>query len=177
MKIEGEFIESLYAALPEETKHYLDIAIEKVVEAKKKGGKIVVVTGSGPNIHEGVTTLIAEFINKGLIDGVTTSSAVVSHEMGGVLDKVKRINIHDVGEEFLDFDKMPRGDIFELTELTDAQWADLKKEMIIDDALVQRCNEKEGTVIIKAAANMAYPMGLRNETFAASIMEIARKNK
>ena len=45
--------------------------------------------------------------------------------------------------------------------------------MIIDDALVQRCNEKEGTVIIKAAANMAYPMGLRNETFAASIMEIA----
>ena len=173
MNVDGKFIESLYEALPEETKHYLDIAIEKVVEAKKKGGKIVVVTGSGPNIHEGVTTLIAEFINKGLIDGVTTSSAVVSHEMGGVLDKVKRINIHDVGEEFLDFDKMPRGDIFELTELTDAQWADLKKEMIIDDALVQRCNEKEGTVIIKAAANMAYPMGLRNETFAASIMEIA----
>ena len=173
MKIEKEFIEGLYEALPEETRHYLDIAIEKIVEAKRKGGKVVVVTGSGPNIHEGVTTLIAEFINKGLIDGVTTSSAVVSHEMGGVLDKVKRINIHDVGEEFLDFDKMPRGDIFELTELTDAQWADLKKEMIIDDALVQRCNEKEGTVIIKAAANMAYPMGLRNETFAASIMEIA----
>jgi len=163
MKIEKGFIEGLYEALPEETRHYLDIAIEKIVEAKKKGGKVVVVTGSGPNIHEGVTTLIAEFINKGLIDGVTTSSAVVSHEMGGVLDKVKRINIHDVGEEFLDFDKMPRGDIFELTELTDAQWADLKKEMIIDDALVH----------IKAAANMAYPMGLRNETFAASIMEIA----
>lgn len=170
---DSNFIENLYTSLPEETRHYLDIAIEKVVEAKRNGGKVVVVTGSGPNIHEGVTTLIAEFINKGLVDGVTTSSAVVSHEMGGVLDKVKRINIHEIGEEFLDFSKMPRGDIFELTELTDAQWDELKKEMIIDDALVKRCNEKEGTVIIKAAGNMAYPMGLRNETLAHTLMEMA----
>lgn len=170
---DSNFIENLYTSLPEETRHYLDIAIEKVVEAKRNGGKVVVVTGSGPNIHEGVTTLIAEFINKGLVDGVTTSSAVVSHEMGGVLDKVKRINIHEIGEEFLDFSKMPRGDIFELTELTDAQWDELKKEMIIDDALVERCNEKEGTVIIKAAGNMAYPMGLRNETLAPTLMEMA----
>lgn len=170
---DSNFIENLYTSLPEETRHYLDIAIEKVVEAKRNGGKVVVVTGSGPNIHEGVTTLIAEFINKGLVDGVTTSSAVVSHEMGGVLDKVKRINIHEIGEEFLDFEKMPRGDIFELTELTDAQWDELKKEMIIDDALVERCNEKEGTVIIKAAGNMAYPMGLRNETLAPTLMEMA----
>lgn len=171
--IDSNFIENLYTNLPEETRHYLDIAIKKVVEAKRNGGKVVVVTGSGPNIHEGVTTLIAEFINKGLVDGVTTSSAVVSHEMGGVLDKVKRINIHEIGEEFLDFEKMPRGDIFELTELTDAQWDELKREMIIDDALVERCNEKEGTVIIKAAGNMAYPMGLRNETLAPVIMEMA----
>lgn len=171
--IDSNFIENLYTNLPEETRHYLDIAIEKVVEAKRNGGKVVVVTGSGPNIHEGVTTLIAEFINKGLVDGVTTSSAVVSHEMGGVLDKVKRINIHEIGEEFLNFSKMPRGDIFELTELTDAQWDELKKEMIIDDALVERCNEKDGTVIIKAAGNMAYPMGLRNETLAPVIMEMA----
>lgn len=171
--IDSNFIENLYTNLPEETRHYLDIAIEKVVEAKRNGGKVVVVTGSGPNIHEGVTTLIAEFINKGLVDGVTTSSAVVSHEMGGVLDKVKRINIHEIGEEFLDFEKMPRGDIFELTELTDAQWDELKREMIIDDALVERCKEKDGTVIIKAAGNMAYPMGLRNETLAPVIMEMA----
>ncbi|MCQ2317674.1 MAG: hypothetical protein MJZ90_01965 [Bacteroidales bacterium] len=170
---DSNFIENLYTSLPEETRHYLDIAIEKVVEAKRNGGKVVVVTGSGPNIHEGVTTLIAEFINKGLVDGVTTSSAVVSHEMGGVLDKVKRINIHEIGEEFLDFSKMPRGDIFELTELTDAQWDELKKEMIVDDALVERCKEKDGAVIIKAAGNMAYPMGLRNETLAPVIMEMA----
>ena len=128
--IDEQFINSLYESLNEDSRHYLDIAIEKIVETKKKGGKVVVVTGSGPNIHEGVTTLIAEFINKGLVDGVTTSSAVVSHEMGGVLDRVKRISIHEIGEEFLDFEKMPRGDVFELTELNDKQWDHLRKEMI-----------------------------------------------
>ena len=172
--IDEQFINSLYESLNEDSRHYLDIAIEKIVETKKKGGKVVVVTGSGPNIHEGVTTLIAEFINKGLVDGVTTSSAVVSHEMGGVLDKVKRISIHEIGEEFLDFEKMPRGDVFELTELNDEQWDALRKEMIIDEALVKRCKEKDGTVIIKAAGNMAYPIGYRNEDIASEICEIAR---
>ena len=172
--IDEQFINSLYESLNEDSRHYLDIAIEKIVETKKKGGKVVVVTGSGPNIHEGVTTLIAEFINKGLVDGVTTSSAVVSHEMGGVLDKVKRISIHEIGEEFLDFEKMPRGDVFELTELNDKQWDALRKEMIIDEALVERCKEKDGTVIIKAAGNMAYPIGYRNEDIASEICEIAR---
>lgn len=140
--IDEQFINSLYESLNEDSRHYLDIAIEKIVETKKKGGKVVVVTGSGPNIHEGVTTLIAEFINKGLVDGVTTSSAVVSHEMGGVLDKVKRISIHEIGEEFLDFEKMPRGDVFELTELDDKQWDALRKEMIIDEALVRALQRK-----------------------------------
>ena len=172
--IDEQFINSLYESLNEDSRHYLDIAIEKIVETKKKGGKVVVVTGSGPNIHEGVTTLIAEFINKGLVDGVTTSSAVVSHEMGGVLDKVKRISIHEIGEEFLDFEKMPRGDVFELTELNDEQWDHLRKEMIIEEALVNRCKEKDGAVIIKAAGNMAYPMGYRNEDIASEICEIAR---
>ncbi len=52
---------------------------------------MVVVTGSGPNLHEGVTTLIAELIHKGVVDGVVTSSAVVAHEMAGTLDRVKRV--------------------------------------------------------------------------------------
>ena len=38
----------------------------------------LVVVGSGPNLHEGVTTLIAELIRVGVVDGVTTSSAVVA---------------------------------------------------------------------------------------------------
>ena len=60
----------------------LDKAIKQIVDTKKRGGKLMVVTGSGPNIHEGVTTLIAEMIHKGLIDAVSTSSAVITHEMG-----------------------------------------------------------------------------------------------
>ena len=66
-----------------ETLARIDESVQRIVTAKEKGGKVVVVTGSGPNIHEGVTTLIAELMRVGIVDGVTTSSAVVSHEMGG----------------------------------------------------------------------------------------------
>ncbi|MBR1455560.1 MAG: hypothetical protein IJ594_00190 [Oscillospiraceae bacterium] len=172
--IDRAFIETLYRELPAESREFLDKAVAAVTEAKKKGGKVVVATGSGPNIHEGVTTLIAELMDKGVIDGVTTSSAVVSHEMGGVLDRVKRIDADLIGPEFLDMDKMPRGNIFELTELTDEDWAALRREMLVDEALVEKCRACEGKVIIKAAGNMAYPMGLRTETIAGEIGDIAR---
>jgi hypothetical protein len=167
-------IEGYYEQLPDETKVFVDMAVQSIVNAKKKGGKVVVATGSGPNIHEGVTTLIAHLMNKGIIDGVTTSSAVISHEMGGVLDKVKRINADLIGADILDMEKMPRGNIFELTEMTDAQWERLKKEMIIDEQIIRRCKAAEGKVIIKAAGNMAYPMGLRTEKLAGEVMDLAR---
>ena len=168
------FIEELYAELPQDTRVFLDKAVNSVAEVKKKGGKVVVATGSGPNIHEGVTTLIAELMDKGIIDGVTTSSAVVSHEMSGVLDRVKRIDADLIGPSFLDMDKMPRGNIFELTELDEDDWNALRREMIIDDALVEKCRQCQGKVIIKAAGNMAYPMGLRTETIAMEIGDSAR---
>jgi hypothetical protein len=171
--IDNKEIEGYYEQLPHETQKFLDMAVQRIVEAKQKGGKVVVTTGSGPNIHEGVTTLIAHLMDKGIIDGVTTSSAVVAHEMAGVLDRVKRINAELIGGDLLDIEKMPRGNIFELTEMTDEQWEEIKKEMIIDDELVRRCKEADGKVIIKAAGNMAYPMGLRTETLAGVIMDIA----
>ena len=65
-----------------ESAEAIDEAVTRIVAAKRKGGKVIVATGSGPNLHEGVTTLIAELMSKGLIDGVTTSSAVIAHEMG-----------------------------------------------------------------------------------------------
>jgi hypothetical protein len=167
-------VEGYYQQLSEETKKFVDMAVQRIVEAKKNGGKVVVATGSGPNIHEGVTTLIAHLMNKGIIDGVTTSSAVISHEMGGVLDKVKRINADLIGSGILDMEKMPRGNVFELTEMTQAQWDGVRREMIIDDELVRRCKEAEGKVIIKAAGNMAYPMGLRTEMLAGEVLDIAR---
>src|SRR3990172_8517976 len=90
-KLNNKLIDELYNNLPADTKETVDFAVSSIVSAKKRGGKIVVVTGSGPNLHEGVTTLIAELIHKGIVDGVTTSSAVVAHEMAGALEKVKRV--------------------------------------------------------------------------------------
>nr|MBQ6739931.1 deoxyhypusine synthase family protein [Synergistaceae bacterium] len=75
-------LEYFKSQLDENSLKTLAQAVKSIVDVKKRGGKITVVTGSGPNIHEGVTTLIAELIRVGIIDCVTTSSAVISHEMG-----------------------------------------------------------------------------------------------
>ncbi|NOY59466.1 MAG: hypothetical protein GXO75_11150 [Calditrichaeota bacterium] len=170
MKQNRKPIALLHQSLPSETKETLARAVASIVSAKKKGGKVVVVTGSGPNLHEGVTTLIAELIDKGIIDGVTTSSAVIAHEMGGVLDKVKRVDGKKLG---FSLDILPRGDIFEITIMPDALLEELKKEMIIDSDLMQRGLALDGDVIIKAAGNMGYPLGLRTERLARELMSMA----
>ena len=85
-------IRALYEGLARETRERLDAIIETICRVKEKGGKLCVVTGSGPNLHEGVTTLVAELIRKGVVDGVLTSSAVVAHEMAGTLEKVHRVD-------------------------------------------------------------------------------------
>ena len=172
MEINRLLIEQFYSELDERSRASLDEAVDKVVEAKKRGGKVAVVTGSGPNIHEGVTTLVAELINKGVVDGVTTSSAVVNHEMGGVLDRVKMCPAHQFGfpEEM-----MPRGNVFEFTDMTDTQIDALSKEMILDMDLLAKRKDCEGHFVIKAAANMAYPMGLRTEMLADEIHSICRQ--
>lgn len=172
--VNSEAIERYYKDLPLEVSQMLDISVDAIVKAKKAGKKVVVATGSGPNIHEGVTTLIAELIQKGVVDGVLTSSAVVSHEMAGVLDKVKRIDAKLIGADYIDMQKMCRGNIFEMSVLSEKQWKILKKEMILEDDLIQHCENSPGKVIIKAAGNMAYPMGLRTELLAGEIGDIAR---
>jgi hypothetical protein len=50
--------------------------------------------------------------------------------------------------------------------MSEAEVATLRSEMEIDYDLVARCQQLEGTVIIKAAGNMAYPMGIRSERLA-----------
>jgi len=167
-----ELIDSFYEGLDERSKQTLDKAIEKVIEAKKRGGKLAIVTGSGPNIHEGVTTLIAELIDKGIVDGVTTSSAVVNHEMGGTLDRVKMCDASQFG---IDSQFMPRGNVFEFTDLTEEQLDQLSKEMILDHDLLAKRHDAKGHFVIKAAANMAYPMGLRTEMIADEIHSICRQ--
>ncbi len=46
-------LEGFRASLDERSRAAVSSAIEKITEVKKRGGKVMVVTGSGPNIHEG----------------------------------------------------------------------------------------------------------------------------
>jgi hypothetical protein len=165
-------IEQFRSSLDGRSQTTLDTAIQQIVETKKRGGKVMVVTGSGPNIHEGVTTLIAEMIHKGLIDAVSTSSAVVSHEMAGSLDRVRRVSAQALG---MAMDSMPRGDLFEFTLMQEAELDAMEREMVIDRELMRKGDTLPAhSSIIKAAGNMAYPMGLRSELLANEILKLAQ---
>ena len=170
-KINRKYITDLYSKLPNDTRTMLDKIKSCIVDVKSKGGKIVTVIGSGPNIHEGTTTLIADLIHKEIIDGVTTSSAVIAHEMAGTLDKVKRVDGTRIGfsEEYL-----PKGNFFEVTLLPEQYISELKKEMFIDEDIINKALKESGNIIIKAAGNLAYPMGLRTELLAKEILIIAK---
>lgn len=172
MTINRELINEFYEGLDERSRQTLDQAVEKIVATKKRGGRVAVVTGSGPNLHEGVTTLIAELINKGIVDGVTTSSAVINHEMGGVLDRVKMCDATQLG---FDEKYMPRGNVFEFTDMTDEELEELSHEIILDRELLAKRHDAKGHFVIKAAANMAYPMGLRTEKLAEEIHSLCRQ--
>jgi hypothetical protein len=152
---------------------HCDEAMRLIVEAKHRGEKVVAVTGSGPNIHEGVTTQIAELISKGLIDGVITSSAVVSHEMAGTLDRVKRIRLDESDDLPFSVKALPRGGIFEVTVLTPEQRRQMEHEFPDGWDLYDRMFAREGNTVIKAAGNMAWPIGLRTERIAKEIRDAA----
>ena len=173
MVINRSLLNDFYNELDERSRNALDLSISKVVETKKKAGKVVVVTGSGPNLHEGVTILIAELMEKGIIDGVTTSSAVINHEMSGCLDRVKMCDASQLG---LDESRMPRGNVFEFTELSEEHLDILRKEMILDEELLEKGRAAEGRMVIKAAGNMSYPMGLRTEKIAEEILSLSRQS-
>jgi hypothetical protein len=164
-------IQAYYQAIPDDTRTLLDLGLERMIQSKQRGGKIVVITGSGPNLHEGVTTLIAELIDKGIVDGVSTSSAVIAHELAGTLDRVHRVNGIKLG---IDPGLLPMGDLFEITEMTDELTAVISQEMDLDGDLIHRGLQAEGSTIIKAAGNMAYPMGLRTERLSREILGIAK---
>jgi len=167
------FIRGLRDALPPSTQNQLEQAIRKIVAAKERGGRVVVVTGSGPNIHEGVTTQIGELISKGLVDGVITSSAVVAHEMAGTLDRVKRIPI-GAGEPLpIPRSILPRGSIFEITMLSADQRHEMEREFPQGWDLYDRMLARDGNLVIKAAGNMAWPVGLRTERLAREVRDLA----
>ncbi len=171
MKPDFAFVESLYRGLEEPVRRAVDRTVAAVVAARKAGRKVAVVTGSGPNLHEGVTTLIAELIRAGIVQGVSTSSAVVAHEMAGGLDRVKRVDGRGLG---LPERLLPRGGLFELTLMSQETENAVRQEMALDEELLRKVRDAPGEVIIKAAGNMGYPVGLRTERLALRIEALAR---
>ncbi len=172
MSIDGKVIKNMFISLPSRAKTRLKRATELIVKAKEKGGKVVAVVGSGPNLHEGVTTLLAELIHKGIIDGVSTSSAVINHEMAGTLEKVKRFNGVAFGFER---EKLPSDGFFEVSILSKARLEEVQREIPIDIVLYQRMRRAKGDIIIKVAGNMAYPTGLRTERLARDVLAMAKR--
>jgi hypothetical protein len=171
MKPDFAFVEALYRGLEEPVRRSVDRTVETVVAARRAGRKVAVVTGSGPNLHEGVTTLIAELIRAGIVHGVSTSSAVVAHEMAGALDRVKRVDGRALG---LPKRLLPRGGLFELTLMSPETERIVRQEMAVDEELLRKARAAPGEVIIKAAGNMGYPVGLRTERLALRIEALAR---
>src|SRR5271157_2651558 len=180
-----EYLDELFANLPEIVQERITTAADVIVRKKNEHGRVVAVLGSGPNVHEGVTTLVAELIAQGVIDGVLTSSATVSHEMAGTLERVKRVDGTTLGFE-LQHPKslclpetgtyfLPRGNGFEFTELSAEELDEIRADVSFDEDLWVRGAYMEGTTIIKAAGNMSYPAGLRAETIATQIKELAQQ--
>jgi hypothetical protein len=119
-----------------------------------------------------VTTLIAELIHKGIVDGALTSSAVINHEMSGTLEKVKRIDGVASGFER---NKLPADGFFEVSMISKARLEEFQHEMSIDMPMYRRLRRARGNTIIKVAGNIAYPTGLRTEKLARDILAIARQ--
>ena len=172
MCIDRKVIEDMYNSLAPGAKTRLKQAAEGIVKAKEKGGKVVAVLGSGPNLHEGVTTLIAELIHKGIIDGVSTSSAAINHEMAGTLEKVKRFDGVTFGFER---ERLPSDGFFEVSILSKARLEEYQRETPIDMGLYQRMRRVRGNTIIKVAGNIAYPTGLRTERLARDVLALSKR--
>ncbi len=170
MTIDATFLQTLWRDLPAGTQARVDAAAARMVGAKQRGRKIAVVTGSGPNLHEGVTTLLAELMRVGIVDAVTTSSAVVAHEMGGTLDQVKRCAGAALG---LPAHLLPRGGEFELTLMPDDAMRAIAAHVAVDWSLIEKLKQAPGQVIIKAAGNLGYPMGLWLEYLSQEILKLA----
>jgi hypothetical protein len=163
------------AGLSETSRSHLRLAAERIAAAKQQGRGVTVVTGSGPNIHEGVTTLVAELIRREVVDAVVTSSAVVAHEMAGTLDCVRRVRPAEHPELDIPAQLLPRGGVFEITELSEKQRSLVSAEIRQGWEIYDRVLALNGTALIKAAGNMAWPMGPRTEGLAREAEVLARQ--
>lgn len=166
-------LKRLAAGLSKETTHGLTKAVRLWAQVKRRGGRVVVATGSGPNLHEGVTCLVAELVRAGMVDGVLTSSAVAGHEMAGVLERVRRVDGTRLGfsPEVLPADGKMEAALLGVDELER-----LESQTTIDRDLYRRMLAAPGKEIIKVAGNLAYPTGLWVERLSQDLLPLARSH-
>ncbi|MBN2062772.1 MAG: hypothetical protein JW882_20385 [Deltaproteobacteria bacterium] len=172
MDFDRKTMRFMLEGLPQKTRSRLKKTADLIIRTKENGGKVIAVLGSGPNLHEGVTCLVAELMRKGIIDGVSTSSAVINHEMSGTLERVKRIKGSALG---IGSDKLPFDGYFEVTIISDARLERLRRIINIDMPLYRKMRRTKGDELIKVAGNMAYPTGLYTERIAREILPIAKR--
>jgi hypothetical protein len=163
-------VRELEARLDGSSRTRLEQAAAAIVQAKEAGERVVVVVGSGPNIHEGVTTLIASLIHAGIVDGVITSSAVVSHEMAGALDRVHRVAASALRDARA---LAPHDGMLEASLISPELLSQVRRELPLDQDYYRELLAAPGSDIIKAAGNMAYPMGWRTERLAREAQALA----
>ncbi len=166
-------LKRLAAGLPENTRQGITKAVRLWAQVKRRGGRVVVATGSGPNLHEGVTCLVAELVRVGMVDGVLTSSAVVGHEMAGVLERVRRVDGSLLGfsPEMLPADGKLEAALLGIEELER-----LEGQTTIDRDLYRRMLAAPGREIIKVAGNLAYPTGLWVERLSQDLLPLTRSH-
>ena len=170
MKPGADRVHELEAGLDGEARARLDQAAAAIVRAKEAGERVVVVVGSGPNLHEGITTLLSGLIQAGIVDGVITSSAVISHEMAGALDRVHRVAASGLGVAGA---AAPHDGMLEASLLSPELLDEVRRELPLDEDYYDALLAAPGSDIIKAAGNMAYPMGWRTERLAREAQSLA----
>jgi hypothetical protein len=166
-------IKRLADSLSADTRQGLAKAVRLWAQVKRRGGRVVVATGSGPNLHEGVTCLIAELVRAGMVDGVLTSSAVAGHEMAGVLERVRRVEGARLG---FSPETLPADGKVEAALLGIKALESLESQTVLDRDLYRRMLAAPGNEIIKVAGNLAYPTGLWVERLARDLLPLARSH-
>lgn len=170
-KVSQAAVEELARGLPPQTRQGITRAVRRWAAVKRRGGRVVVATGSGPNLHEGVTCLVAALVRAGLVDGVITSAAVVGHEMAGVLERVRRVEGRALG---LAEEVLPADGRVEAALVAPERLAAMARETPLDLDYHRRMLELPGPEIVKVAGNLAYPTGLWVERTARRLLPLAR---
>ena len=165
-------LDSLSQGLDPELLQGIAETAELWADIKQSGGRVVIATGSGPNLHEGATTLIAALIRAGLVDGVLTSSAVAGHEMAGALERVKRVPGDKLG---LPSEMLPTDGRVEASLISRERLEAIQRDITVDLDYFRRLLAAPGKEIIKVAGNLAYPTGFWVESMAQRLLPGAQE--